>query len=219
MNFISKVGMAFQSNEAGLFTGAATSQFPSKSAKVLVATSSMMPTNGVLTISNESSSKFNCNKFSHRSNLTISGKDIIYTNSTNRTSSNPRAIAVDNNTVILQTAVTSSYGHQPTVIVQAPPPATSQILELVSSASATNTVISRVCTTDSGTIITSSSGNAHVPLLVTPSPITAVKRSAEPTVTNVAVSEPSSTTATENSTAIKTEDPNSKRQRVEEASS
>src|SRR4051794_30559840 len=121
--------MTFQSNESGLFSGSATSQFPSKSAKVLVATSTMMPTNGVLTISNESSSEFHKMSIPSMFKLTFLGKDIMYTNSTNRTSSHPRAIAVDNNTVILQTAVSSSMSHQPTVIVQAPPPTTSQVVE------------------------------------------------------------------------------------------
>lgn len=44
--------MAFTTGD-GLFSGSASSQFPSKAAKVLVAHPSMIPSNGVLTITND----------------------------------------------------------------------------------------------------------------------------------------------------------------------
>lgn len=77
-------------------------------------------------------------------------KEIIFPTTSNRNSS-PRAIAVDNNTVILQSTLKSPHpavtpGQQQTVIVQAPA-ATSEghLVEFVTSVTGSNSsVISRV---------------------------------------------------------------------------
>ncbi|KAI1291880.1 Forkhead box protein K2 [Halotydeus destructor] len=152
------------SEGGGLYSGSASVQFPSKSAKVLV--SSIIPNNGSLATMNDKNDK-----------------EILYTSSTNRSSSAPRAIAVDNNTVILQSTVSAAV-HQPTVIVQAPPATAAQIVELVTSAanSGANTVISRVYGGDNSTIISTSS-TSHIPLSVIPSSAH-LKRSVEPIVTS-----------------------------------
>lgn len=102
---------------------------------------------------------------------------------------NPRAIAVDNNTVILQSA--SSGGQQSipsTVIVQAPPstggtqvvvpaatPTASTVTpSSVSAAVSSPSVISRLSSGDSisnqETVATGLASNSHIPVSVIPSP-------------------------------------------------
>ncbi|RWS31695.1 forkhead box protein K1-like protein [Leptotrombidium deliense] len=145
-------------SESGLLTGAAASHYPNKTAKIMVATQSanvVGTSNGVLVTSekNDSEAMFN----------------------NNRSLSAPRAIAVDNNTVILQSALSAS-SQQPTVIVQAPPASSASVVELVTTASgSTSSVISRVYGSEGTTFITSTTNMCGV--VTTPT----AKRSLEDT--------------------------------------
>jgi forkhead box protein K len=103
------------SPDIALITGSTSSQFSNKSSKLLVTHNSPI----ALTNSNG----VNC-----------SDKDSDQELSFSRTSA-PRAIAVDNNTIILQSSLSSTTS-QPTVIVQAPP--------MANSAGNGGSVISRV---------------------------------------------------------------------------
>jgi len=95
-------------------------------------------------------------------------KEVIFPNNSNRNSS-PRAIAVDNNTVILQSTLKSSHSNatipqQPTVIVQAPP-ATSTVTvpDFVNTVNQySNSVISRVYGGESNTFFTTTPNTSEI---------------------------------------------------------
>ena len=124
-------------------------------------------------------------KCSINTSIISAGKEgaIVFQN--NRPSGvNPRAIAVDNNTVILQSAVAStSGGHQSipsTVIVQAPPSSTgTQIIGLtsasmtpssVSAAVSSPSVISRLTSGDANQVVDAGGiASSHVSVIPSPS--------------------------------------------------
>lgn len=117
-------------------------------------------------------------------------KEIIFPPTSNRNSS-PRAIAVDNNTVILQSTLKSPYqavnpGQQQTVIVQAPAASSdAHLIEFVTSVTAGNSsVISRVYGSEGGAFVTSSADVSEIITTTTTSssPISSSSSTPTPTI-------------------------------------
>jgi hypothetical protein len=116
-------------SDIALITGSQSSQFSTKSSKLLV--THPLSSNGVDKDSGNQSNEGLIELFSIKC---FSEQELSF----GRTSA-PRAIAVDNNTIILQSSLSSTTS-QPTVIVQAPP--------LSNSAGNGGSVISRVYGTE-----------------------------------------------------------------------
>lgn len=117
-------------SEIALITGSPSSQFSNKSSKLLV--THPLSTNGVDKDSGNRSKEWRVKRVNDWFDL--AEQEMSF----GRTSA-PRAIAVDNNTIILQSSLSSTTS-QPTVIVQAPP--------LANSAGNGGSVISRVYGTE-----------------------------------------------------------------------
>ena len=120
------------SSEIALITGSPSSQFSNKSSKLLV--THPLSTNGVDKDSGIHSFNRQTNEWNFKNETYFKEQELSF----GRTSA-PRAIAVDNNTIILQSSLSSTTS-QPTVIVQAPP--------LANSAGNGGSVISRVYGTE-----------------------------------------------------------------------